>query len=111
VNDVAQSRSLDPALHTVWANGKTMTGNQALVLNLVDDLGSWSDALAAIKELAKIEGKMKLVQAKRKKSLVNLFMQGDDEESNRGFLSSSLGQFLSNAVSSFYAHQSQTRAL
>lgn len=111
VNDVAQSRSLDPALHTIWANGKTMTGNQALALNLVDDLGSWSDALAAIKELAKIEGKMKLVQAKRKKSLMNLFMQGDEEESNRGFLSSLVGQFLSNALTSFYAHQSQLQTL
>lgn len=110
VHDVAAGRSLDPAEHAIWANGKTMTGNKALALNLIDGLGSWSDALDAIKELTKIEGKIALVKAKRKKSLVSFFAQSDDEE-GRGIFSSALGRFLNNALSSFYAHQAQPRVL
>ena len=61
VNDVAQKRNLSVTTATQWANGKIFTGRQALKLGLIDELGSWSNAITAIKEKALIETDIKWV--------------------------------------------------
>ena len=46
VDDVATHRLLDKTKHELWANGRIFTGNQALKLGLIDEIGSYSDALS-----------------------------------------------------------------
>ena len=60
VDDVAQSRKLS-AHASEWANGRIFTGRQAHKLGLIDETGSVSDAIKAIKEKALIEGEIRWV--------------------------------------------------
>lgn len=56
-----------------WANGKIFTGNQALKLGLIDQVGSQSDAIAKIKELAIIVGEIEWVKPEPRSGLLSLF--------------------------------------
>lgn len=48
--------NLDADSSEVWADGKIFTGRRALQLKLIDEVGSFSEALDAIIRLLKIEG-------------------------------------------------------
>lgn len=63
VSDVATQRGLDPELHKVWANGRLFSGSQAKNLNLVDDFGSYRDAIETMAKILQIDAKeVKLVK-------------------------------------------------
>lgn len=66
-----------------WANGKLFTGNQGYKLGLVDQIGSHSDAIAKIKELAIIVGEIEWVKPEPKSSLLSLLTSNDDGESSQ----------------------------
>lgn len=55
LRDVAHQRGLSLTNVAQWANGKIFTGEQALTLHLVDELGSEYNARLKIKQLALIE--------------------------------------------------------
>jgi len=105
IKDVAQSRNLDLQKHKVWADGKVFTGNQALKLNLIDQLGSRQDAIDTIKKLANIETEIKFVKPKQPSGLMRLFGTTDDENSEGPEFSSHIATFLSNVWSKFVARQ------
>ncbi len=65
---VASSRDLDAKEIDRVADGKIYTGEQALNLKLIDELGTINDAIIAAGELGGIEGKPEVVNFPKKKS-------------------------------------------
>lgn len=55
IRDIARQRGLALTNAAQWANGKIFTGEQALTLHLIDELGSEYNARLKIKQLALIE--------------------------------------------------------
>lgn len=53
---IAKSRNLKEADHEIWANGKEFTIREALELNLIDQIGSLSDAILKVESLLKKRG-------------------------------------------------------
>jgi len=62
VDDVAAARTMDRARVAAVADGRAVSGRQALALGLIDKLGSMSQAVAKLKELCGIEGEAVLVE-------------------------------------------------
>jgi protease IV len=75
--------SLDTA--PTWANGKIFTGTQALKLNLIDQVGSKSDTIKKIKEMAIIEGKISWVKPKKTTGFWSL-LSSDYGNNNDSFM-------------------------
>lgn len=76
VQAVAESRKMDPDAVRQLADGRIFTGRQALKAGLVDELGSYRDAIRVAAELAGIEGKPKVVYpAADKEQLLEYFIQ------------------------------------
>ncbi|GJM16609.1 MAG: multidrug transporter [Thermodesulfobacteriota bacterium] len=65
---VASSRDLDPKQIDRVADGKIYTGEQALNLKLIDELGTINDAVITAGELGGIEGKPEVVNFPKKRS-------------------------------------------
>lgn len=61
-HDVAIARKLSFAQKEIWADGKIFTGQQALKLGLIDQLGSYSIALEKIHAVAPIEGEIQWIK-------------------------------------------------
>ncbi|KKL80338.1 hypothetical protein LCGC14_2005750 [marine sediment metagenome] len=72
VRDVAESRDMPVAEVRELADGRILTGSQALVAGLVDEMGGLDDAIDIAAELAGIEGEPKVVTKKEKKGLLDL---------------------------------------
>ena len=66
VTDVAKARSLPRDRVAAIADGRAVSGRQALALGLVDMLGSQRDAFDKLKELCNITGKIALVEGPEK---------------------------------------------
>lgn len=62
VDDVAQARDMKRERVEAIADGRAVTGRQALALGLVDMLGSEMQAFDKLKELCGIEGKANLIE-------------------------------------------------
>ncbi len=63
-------------------NGKVYTGEQALELKLVDQLGNLEDAIEVAKNLAGIQGEPKVIRPEKSKSLLKEILLGGEEESS-----------------------------
>jgi len=63
-------------------NGKVFTGEQALELKLVDQLGNLEDAIEVAKNLAGIKGEPKIIKPEKSKSLLKEILFGGEEESS-----------------------------
>lgn len=79
-NVVAQSRKLSLKDVDIWANGRVFTGIQARELGLIDEVGSESNALKKIKELALIDNKIEFVKPTKPSLIERLTGQLDDED-------------------------------
>lgn len=64
---IVQSRRLPQAEVEKIADGRIFTGEQAKELGLVDELGSFEDAVDTAKRLARLSGEVRLVQIEKKK--------------------------------------------
>ncbi|WFS62823.1 signal peptide peptidase SppA [Pseudodesulfovibrio thermohalotolerans] len=62
VDHVAEARGMDRARVAAIADGRAVTGRQALSLGLVDRIGTQSDAIAELKREAGIEGRAALLE-------------------------------------------------
>jgi len=76
VKAVSQSRNLPIEKVYEIADGRLFSGEEALRLNLVDELGNFQDALRVAKELGGIKGEPELVYPKRKVSFLKLLLEG-----------------------------------
>lgn len=82
VHDVATQRKLSLSQSSVWADGKIFNGRQALKLGLVDQLGSLSAAVSALKERALIQGEIRWIKTPERKGLfgmLNADSEGEDD--------------------------------
>lgn len=61
IQAVAEGRDLTVEQVTKFADGRVVTGEQAVELGLVDELGGFQDAVDLAKELAEIRGEPRLV--------------------------------------------------
>lgn len=62
-----------------WAQGKIFSGEQALKIKLIDELGSISNAIEALRKNAAIVGKISWVQPEEPFNLVK-YLSGEDNE-------------------------------
>lgn len=65
--DVAKERDLDPKSVAAIADGRAMTGRRALELGLVDELGSYEDAMGRLKKLCDLTGSIPVRKGPKKK--------------------------------------------
>ncbi len=63
-----------------WADGKAFTGRQALALGMIDEIGSQSTLVRAIKSKAPIEGEISWVHAEKPGLFSRLFQSDQDSE-------------------------------
>ena len=84
VRDVARGRHMNVEKVQEVADGRIFTGEQAMELGLVDELGDLKDAINAAAKMAAIEGEPKVVYPeKKKKSLIDyIFDQITDKIAN-----------------------------
>lgn len=78
VSDVSKGRNMPEEKIRQIADGRIMTGQAALELGLVDELGNFQDAVDAAARLGKIEGEPDLIQFKKKKRSLLDFLLGSD---------------------------------
>jgi protease-4 len=64
--DVVRERELKEGAAELLSDGRVIDGKEALKLGLVDELGTFEDAVRVASELGKIEGKVKLAFVSRK---------------------------------------------
>lgn len=64
-------------------NGKVFTGEQALEIKLVDQLGNLEDAIEVAKNLAGIKGEPKIIKPEKSKSLLKAVLLGEEEETRQ----------------------------
>jgi protease-4 len=80
VEVVVNERELSKKDVLQYADGRVYTGQQALAIGLIDLLGTYQDALKLAAEMAKIEGKPKVVAPRRRKLTLWDLLFGDLEE-------------------------------
>lgn len=86
VSDVALGRGMKPEEVRAIADGRAVTGRQALVYGLVDRLGGRDEAIEQLKELCKISGRVPLVEGpQEEKTLLERFA-GVKSEDLQAFL-------------------------
>ncbi len=90
VNDVKSQRPQLPSDIKKWAEGRIFTGEEALDLSMIDQLGSQSTVEQVLREKAPIVGNIEWIKPAKKKSFwANLFSPEEDED-NRNYLSATL---------------------
>jgi len=67
VSDVASARGLDQATVAKLADGRAMTGRQALEFKLVDKLGGQELAMQTLRDMVKAEAKIPVLEGPEKK--------------------------------------------
>ena len=97
---VAKTRKLSLATIDQWADGKIFTGNQALKLGLIDQLGSSSTIIRVIKEKALIEGDINWVSTPSTSSWLSKLFGYDCDESQSLF--SSITHTICNTLEARY---------
>ncbi|MFH1091509.1 MAG: signal peptide peptidase SppA [Pseudomonadota bacterium] len=78
VRDLAKARHLEEGKVSALADGRIFTGEEAIHLGLVDELGNFRDAVDAAKKLAGLKGSPKLIYPRKRDSLLKelLFNRG-----------------------------------
>lgn len=101
IHDVAQCRDLDLAKHFEWANGRMFTGRQACAIGLIDEVGSYSDALKKMRELLNTEEELYLIKPHQQTRLMRILSGDADDDTSSIGVGSWCGQFLRSAVTAF----------
>ncbi len=75
VRAVAEGRSMDEERVRKLADGRPYTGQQALELGLVDELGSLRDAIRIAAKMGGISGEPQIIEYKRTPSLLESLLE------------------------------------
>ena len=76
VNVVAKGRNLEIKRAKELSDGRIFTGRQALKVGLVDELGSFEDAIEIGAKMVHIQGKPKIVSEKKEKNIFFKLLEG-----------------------------------
>lgn len=99
VQDVASQRSKLPQDSKLWANGRIWTGQQALDLGLIDELGSQTNLIKVLKEKANIEGKIEWIMPKKNETLLqSLLSPKEDSDSSFSFFDKLYNKLINGAT-------------
>lgn len=101
IQDVAQERGLDLGKHFDWANGRIFTGKQAYELGLIDEVGSYSDALQTMRELLKTEEELNIIKPPQPSRLMKFLAGSDYDDTDGSSLGAWCGRFMRSALVSF----------
>lgn len=82
---VAEGRKMTADEVTAVADGRVFTGAQAKKLKLIDELGTFEDALAYVAKEAKLKGKPKLAYPTKKSRGLQDLLFGGGREDEEGF--------------------------
>ena len=82
---VKERRKVGDDIIAQYADGRVMTGRQALGVKLIDKLGSFEDALLEAKKLGKLKDDAPVSYPEPKGGLLKQVLVGDDEESKTFF--------------------------
>ncbi len=77
---VAEGRNLDIETVNKLADGRVYTGEQALALKLVDQLGGLEDAIEEAKNMAGIQGEPKVIRPEKNSPLINALFGEEETE-------------------------------
>jgi protease IV len=77
IRDVCKARSIKEDSLRPIADGRIMTGAQALKVRLIDTLGSYEDALAYLKTCCGVPAKTAVVEKKRRESFLRSLIFGE----------------------------------
>jgi len=80
IQAVAEGRKMPPGEVQKIADGRVFTGRQAVEVKLVDELGSFEDAVTVAAKLAGIKGEPTVVEKKEKTSLIDFLRGGLPKE-------------------------------
>ena len=92
IKDVSDARNIDISESEIWANGKVFLASQAKEINLIDQIGTLTDAKNLIKKLADIKTDVKFVTPKKATGLMKLL--NPDADNNGQSLSSNVACFI-----------------
>jgi protease IV len=106
VSDIAKYRHLNLAQKNIWADGKIFTGNQALALKLVDEIGNQTTALEFIKkQILHADREIELVKIARP-SVFARWMYPESDENDEDEMQESLAtSFWSGLLQAVQKHQ------
>jgi len=99
VNDVMKARTDLDKDTSKWAEGKIFTGEQALNLKLIDEIGSISNAINTIKKLCKVEDDYKIIWKiyPIKTNFIESLLNPNNEDDNPGYLKSNISNKIINS--------------
>lgn len=80
IKAVAEGRKMLPSEVEKIADGRVFTGEQALKVGLIDELGNLEDAVQAAAKLSGIKGEPAIVSKKERFSLIDLIREGVPKE-------------------------------
>jgi protease IV len=103
---VAHARKLSLDSVNSWANGKIFTGQQALNLGLIDEIGSLHNAIKVIKEQTVIVGTIEWVKPPVQKNWFTTLFSTSDDTSNDSFIETMCGG-ICNVLEQRYVKQIQ----
>lgn len=92
VNIVMNARQLATTHVDEWADGKIFTGNQALKLGLIDEVGSLSNAINIIKDKIIVDGEIEWVHEEMPGGIRSLFWGNESEEDDNSLLGNMVNQ-------------------
>lgn len=99
--DVAANRNLSLDTKNEWANGKLFSGRQALKLGLIDELGSQTQIIKAIKDKAHLDHDIKWIHAPSRTGFWSFFSSDTDEQT---MLSCLANEFVTIAENRYNSH-------
>jgi len=105
LKDISQSRSLNEKDFKVWADGKVFVGTEALKLKLIDQIGSYQEAIDEIKKLAQIETEIKFIKPKTISGLAKLFYGEEENDYDNSGFSSKTANFVNKVYLKFMEKQ------
>ena len=111
IKDIAQSRNLNEKDFKTWADGKVFLGTEALKLKLIDQVGSYQDAIDEIKKLAQIETEIKFVKPKTVSGLARLFYGEEENDYDNSGFSSKMASFLNEVYIKFMEKQVENKGI
>lgn len=104
VSDIAQRRNISKESAPQWANGRIFSGRQAFALHLIDELGSWSQAIKVIKNKADIETEIKWVHPPSKTGIRALLGGDSDDAADDSIFSRMVNQVFTIAETRYGTH-------
>lgn len=98
VRDIMRQRPHVPHDTKTWAAGQIFTGDQALALKLIDEVGSPSTIARVLKEQAHITGKIKWVQPTKNIGFLGTLLSQGLQEEDSGSTPSAVSTLLWHAA-------------